>query len=286
MDLSLLFSCAGTLDAAALREFFSYNINTKATIDDCLMLIQYYNGMAGRLAFTISMADLIKEMKLLALSKHSAFSPPSAENYDKWVKHIEQLDNDMLIERRDMRIAKKSLDMLEEDSVTERGGDDDDDTVSSLGHSVFSAASQNGGFQINQAYKHRIRAGIQHTLTADSKQPTVKMIVRRQSSVHSPGSVTSTASPTSHTVEGVLGSIKYNAASPHMYSVQASHDVAKMRKQIEKEAREKEYATVTIGVPVRDVNGRSQGPASLEHSSSEGGKTCMCACNVNVTFSN
>jgi hypothetical protein len=70
----------GTLDSDALREFFSYNINTKLTSQDSELLIFYFNGLLHRFSNTISLSDLVKDMKLLALAMPAALLAPPNEN--------------------------------------------------------------------------------------------------------------------------------------------------------------------------------------------------------------
>lgn len=88
----------GTLDSESLRDFFSYNINTKLTSQETQLLIYYFNGLLHRFSNTISLSDLVKDMKLLALEMPSAIlSPPSEDSYsslssalssrEKWYDH-------------------------------------------------------------------------------------------------------------------------------------------------------------------------------------------------------
>lgn len=71
----------GTLDTESLREFFSYNINTKLNTQEATSIIYYFNGSLHRFSNTISLSDLVKDMKLLALEMPSAIlAPPSASH--------------------------------------------------------------------------------------------------------------------------------------------------------------------------------------------------------------
>ena len=220
-----MYTTAGTLDASSLREFLSYNLNTKLTVDDCFMLIQYYNCVMGRLAFTISMEDLTKEIKKLALEKYSVLSAPTNEAYSTWTESVHALNQQVVADRRDLRIAKKSTDNTEHACPTDDDiSHDDASSISSLGNSVNSTTNT-AAFHANEAHKKRIMAAMRHT-DASSKHK-VATIVRRQSSipggaggsVHSPGGTSS-----STTVTGTIKSIKYNAASPQVFSIQAAHE--------------------------------------------------------------
>jgi hypothetical protein len=72
-------STQGTLEPESLREFMSYNINTKLSSQEALVLIYYFNGSLHRFTNSISLSDLVKDMKLLALKMPSAILSPPTE---------------------------------------------------------------------------------------------------------------------------------------------------------------------------------------------------------------